>query len=208
MLDKELKPKACREFEAEILVLYHSTTISSNYQAVVHCGVAQQTARILDIDKEYIRTGDKAKVRFRFMYWPEYLKEGSRLIFREGRTKGIGRVTRSIPEEEELGDVNIKKRSKKKFGEEGDADTATKEEEEEKTEKPEKKPESTATKPAFKYAPKKQEGSGGGGTSAPSNVPLPQGSHGAHSSHGKDKPFDTKTRAPVEVKKGHLSKSS
>ncbi len=76
MLDARLKPIACREFEAEILVLYHSTTISPNYQAVVHCGVAQQTAKLLSLDKEYIRTGDKAKAQFRFMYWPEYVKEG------------------------------------------------------------------------------------------------------------------------------------
>eukprot|EP01114_Cavostelium_apophysatum_P005599 TRINITY_DN1678_c0_g1_i3.p1 TRINITY_DN1678_c0_g1~~TRINITY_DN1678_c0_g1_i3.p1 ORF type:complete len:239 (-),score=82.14 TRINITY_DN1678_c0_g1_i3:44-760(-) len=112
MVDPSLKPRSCREFEAEVLVLYHSTTISSNYQAVIHCGVAQQTARLVDLDKEYIRTGDKAKVRFRFMYWPEYVKEGSRLIFREGRTKGIGRITRIIPEEEELGDQAGKKNRK------------------------------------------------------------------------------------------------
>jgi GTPase len=47
MVDQSLKPKACREFEAEILVLYHSTTISTAYQAVIHCGVAQQTAKVL-----------------------------------------------------------------------------------------------------------------------------------------------------------------
>ncbi len=46
IVDQKIKPAACREFEAEILVLYHSTTISTNYQAVVHCGVAQQTARV------------------------------------------------------------------------------------------------------------------------------------------------------------------
>jgi len=114
LVDQSTKPRACREFESEVLVLYHSTTISSNYQAVVHCGVAQQTAKLLTMDKDYIRTGDKAKVRFRFMYWPEFVKEGSRLIFREGRTKGIGRITRIIPEEEELGDTPSQK-SKKSF---------------------------------------------------------------------------------------------
>jgi GTPase len=46
LVDPALKPKGCREFEAEVLVLYHSTTISTNYQAVVHCGVAQQTAKV------------------------------------------------------------------------------------------------------------------------------------------------------------------
>ena len=39
------------EFEAEILVLYHQTTIQKNYEAVVHCGTAQQCAKILNIDK-------------------------------------------------------------------------------------------------------------------------------------------------------------
>jgi GTPase len=46
LVDQSVKPKACREFEAEVLVLYHSTTICPNYQAVVHCGVAQQTAKV------------------------------------------------------------------------------------------------------------------------------------------------------------------
>ena len=96
-------------------MLYHSTTIGLNYQAVIHCGVAQQTAKLISLDRDFIRTGDKAKARFRFMYWPEYVKEGSRLIFREGRTKGIGRIARIIPDNEELGDINLpSRRSKKK----------------------------------------------------------------------------------------------
>lgn len=57
----------------------------------------------MGLDKEYIRTGDKARAQFRFMYWPEYVKEGSRLIFREGRTKGIGRIIKIVPPEEEIG---------------------------------------------------------------------------------------------------------
>eukprot|EP01133_Synstelium_polycarpum_P005678 gene5678-6559_t len=59
------KPVAVREFEAEIVVLYHSTTITGGYEAVVHCGASQQCARITHIDKGIIRTGDKAKVRLR-----------------------------------------------------------------------------------------------------------------------------------------------
>jgi len=116
MVDPSLKPVSCREFEAEVLVLYHSTTISANYQAVVHCGVSQQTAKLVGLNKDYMRTGDKAKVQFRFMYWNEYVKEGARLIFREGRTKGIGRVTRIIRPEEEIGDVPmLGKRARKKL---------------------------------------------------------------------------------------------
>ncbi|KAG0744286.1 hypothetical protein G6F57_005352 [Rhizopus arrhizus] len=86
-------PKVSRRFEAEILVLYHSTTIKSKYQAMVHCGAVRQTASILTSEKSILRTGDRAKVEFEFVKNPEYLTVGSRLIFREGRTKGIGKIT-------------------------------------------------------------------------------------------------------------------
>ncbi|RUS12795.1 hypothetical protein BC937DRAFT_87011, partial [Endogone sp. FLAS-F59071] len=72
--------KACREFEAEILVLYHSTTIGQKYQAMLHCGGIRQTARIMNMDKTVLRTGDRALVQFQFIKNPEYLKIGARLV--------------------------------------------------------------------------------------------------------------------------------
>ncbi|PIN88318.1 hypothetical protein AB205_0198670, partial [Aquarana catesbeiana] len=42
--------------------------------------------------KDELRTGEKAVVRFRFIKHPEYLKPGTKLLFREGVTKGIGHV--------------------------------------------------------------------------------------------------------------------
>jgi GTPase len=33
--------------------------------------------------------GDKAKVKFRFIKHPEYIKSGQRMVFREGRTKAV-----------------------------------------------------------------------------------------------------------------------
>ena len=39
-----------------------------------------------------LRSGDRARVTFEFLYRPEYLVLGARLVFREGRTKGIGKV--------------------------------------------------------------------------------------------------------------------
>lgn len=89
----EPMPKVSRRFEAEILVLYHSTTIKSKYQAMVHCGAVRQTASITTTEQTVLRTGDRAKVEFEFVKNPEYLTVGSRLIFREGRTKGIGKIT-------------------------------------------------------------------------------------------------------------------
>ncbi|KAG1461680.1 hypothetical protein G6F56_005674 [Rhizopus delemar] len=58
----EPMPKVSRRFEAEILVLYHSTTIKSKYQAMVHCGAVRQTASITTTEQTVLRTGDRAKV--------------------------------------------------------------------------------------------------------------------------------------------------
>ncbi|RDL39773.1 p-loop containing nucleoside triphosphate hydrolase [Venustampulla echinocandica] len=85
-------PKVYREFVAEVLILSHATTIKTKYQAMLHVGPISQTCAIIDIDRSYIRTGDRATVAFRFVQRPEYLAPGDRLLFREGRTKGLGIV--------------------------------------------------------------------------------------------------------------------
>lgn len=83
-----------REFVAEVLILSHATTIKTKYQAMLHVGPVSQTCAIIDIDRQYIRTGDRAQVAFRFVQRPEYLTVGDRILFREGRTKGLGIVKR------------------------------------------------------------------------------------------------------------------
>jgi len=133
MVSPQVDPQCCYEFEGEILVLHHPTTISTKYQAMVHCGSIRQTASIIRMSSECLRTGDKAQVLFRFyslkrsisfhflkipnqfnstprfvkhldkvvflrfVKHPEYLKEGQRLVFREGRTKAVGNVNKIIP---------------------------------------------------------------------------------------------------------------
>ncbi|KAK1132792.1 GTP-binding protein 1 [Melipona bicolor] len=97
MVAQALNPQACWEFEGEILVLHHPTTISSCYQAMVHCGSIRQTASIISMSQDCLRTGDKALVRFRFIKHPEYMKPGQRIVFREGRTKAVGNVVKLIP---------------------------------------------------------------------------------------------------------------
>merc|ERR1712000_65271 len=71
--------------------------ISTKYQAMVHCGSIRQTASIIRMSSECLRTGDKAQVLFRFVKHPEFLKEGQRLVFREGRTKAVGNVNKVLP---------------------------------------------------------------------------------------------------------------
>ena len=63
----------------------------------VHVGSVRQTASILYMSSELLRTGDKAIVRFRFIKNPEYLRVGMRMVFREGRTKAVGNITKLYP---------------------------------------------------------------------------------------------------------------
>ena len=101
-----------RQFEAKVTILKtHSTTIKIGYEPVLHVSTVRQTAKILDIsgilkhkqntndksnDKEinYLRTGDKATLKFRFKYRPEYIKEGYKILLAEGKVKIVGVVTK------------------------------------------------------------------------------------------------------------------
>jgi GTPase len=85
-------PHSFRKFVAEVQILHHPTTIKVNYQPTIHCGTVRQCAKIYHMDKPLIRTGDKALVSFEFMYKPEYINIGQEIVFREGRTKGVGTI--------------------------------------------------------------------------------------------------------------------
>ena len=89
--NKENRP--VMEFKANITVLHHPTTIRENYEPVIHCGKIAQSAIIEEMNRDKIRTGDKATIKFRFKYRPEFIEKEDILVFREGRTKGIGRIT-------------------------------------------------------------------------------------------------------------------
>ena len=48
-----------REFEANVIILHHSTTICCGYQPVVHCGVLRQSAEMIEIKgRENLKTGE------------------------------------------------------------------------------------------------------------------------------------------------------
>ena len=105
-----LRARVCREFTAQVVILYHSTTITAKYQAMLHCGTIRQTVQIVSMNLESDeaqsivspshvnspiqvgRTGDRAKIRFRFLKQPEMLKLGTKILFREGRTRGTGKI--------------------------------------------------------------------------------------------------------------------
>jgi hypothetical protein len=43
-------------------------------------------------DNKILRSGDKANVILEFLIKPEYVKNGMRLIFREGKVKAVGKI--------------------------------------------------------------------------------------------------------------------
>ena len=93
------------EFTADITVLKtHSTTIKLGYQPVVHTCSIRQTAQIMEITRKQcargqdgsdsvLRTGDRATIRFRFCYKPEFVRKGFRILMAEGRVKLLGKIT-------------------------------------------------------------------------------------------------------------------
>lgn len=105
-------PTSTKVFDAEICVLKgEGTTIRKSYQAYVHVLNVRQTAfaRNIEIvnnnalglppshsaDSEGIvlRPGSRAKVCFEFAKRPEYIRPGMRMLFRDGRVRGVGIIT-------------------------------------------------------------------------------------------------------------------
>ena len=61
-----------------------------HHQAVIHCEIVRQAARVVAMDRERLRSGDRAAVRFRFLQRPEYLTPGTRFVFRWVGRVGVG----------------------------------------------------------------------------------------------------------------------
>ena len=108
LLDPETKLEPTLEFEVEALIVHHSSTIKVGYQSVVHCHVIRQTCTIVQMDKEFLRAGDKGVIRFKFIKKPEYMHVGDTILFREGRTRGKGKITKIFPI-----DINVFNKEKK-----------------------------------------------------------------------------------------------
>ena len=99
-------PYCCEEFVAKVFILHHPTTIRENYQSTIHCGSVIQAAKILEIiniknsidsnENKLLRTGDFAKVKFKFMFRPEFIENESLFVFRENNAKGVGKILSTV----------------------------------------------------------------------------------------------------------------
>ncbi|MEM2637458.1 MAG: GTP-binding protein [Candidatus Korarchaeota archaeon] len=93
VLSVDEDPVAVREFEADIYILHHSSTIRRGYETMVHVCTVREQCVIIALSKEPLRTGDAAHATFRLKYNWAYIRPGMRFIFREGRTRGFGIIT-------------------------------------------------------------------------------------------------------------------
>ncbi len=96
LCSEEIHPKPVKSFEAEVLVLTHPTRITNGYEPIIHLFTVGESAKAELLQKDYLKSGENGKIKFVFKYSPHYLEEGDRFVFREGKTKGIGTVTRIL----------------------------------------------------------------------------------------------------------------
>lgn len=117
-------PKTTQYFWARVKIIKNPTSISIGYQPTIHSSTVYQTAEIIQIDKLdkavliashkegkaeekieessltnkdlIIRAGDIANVLFKFIFEGVYITEGSIISFREGKTKGLGKVIQTL----------------------------------------------------------------------------------------------------------------
>ena len=96
LCSSEYPAVSVREFEAEVAILVHPTTIKKGYECIAHIETIAETMTFEPVDSEYMSAGDTGKIKMKFKYRPCSIKEGQKLIFREGRSKGVGTITRII----------------------------------------------------------------------------------------------------------------
>ncbi|CAO3641725.1 unnamed protein product [Mucor hiemalis] len=116
------KPECYTEFEADLMVLYHATGVSKGTCGMVNCGSIRQHARVTsvtlteqlssdfenltvdstantaskDSKEATIQSGAQGRCTFKFMYEPCYLRLGAQVLFMQGGSKCLGRVSRLI----------------------------------------------------------------------------------------------------------------
>ena len=105
------KKNVVKEFKAKVRILHHSTTITNGYTPVIHCGPIRQSAKIINTKKinkkkktdeendKYLRTGDDCILSFKFIQHSEFMENNMIFFFRDGTTKGVGKVLTLSPTE-------------------------------------------------------------------------------------------------------------
>lgn len=106
---QETTDNLCYEFESEVEILNHSTTITTGYSPNLQMGNSKQCARIVlpldtnnkdlsgNVIEPTLKTGSVSIAKFRFLYRPEFVRTGDSFVFKEELTRGKGKVLNVLP---------------------------------------------------------------------------------------------------------------
>lgn len=100
LVNSNSSPKACRSFEAEIWSINDEVQrVKYTSQPIIHISHIRQSVKIVKKDEckeeEFILNPyESCRVRFEFLYSPEYLNVGSHLIIYQNNIKIYGYITR------------------------------------------------------------------------------------------------------------------
>ena len=63
---------------------------------LIYSHTVRQAATLVELldGVEFLRRGDRCLARFRFVHHAEYLTKSMPILFREGPTTGVGRITK------------------------------------------------------------------------------------------------------------------
>ena len=84
-------PFAIREFLSEVYILHHPTRIGRGYEPVIHIETISESVTF-NPEREFMMAGESGKVTIRFKYRPYHVYAGQKFIFREGKSKGVGKI--------------------------------------------------------------------------------------------------------------------
>ncbi len=96
LCEEGIKPKSVKSLEAEVVVLNHPTRISNGYEPILHINTVSETVKLKILGKKYLKAGESGKVKMTFRYKPQFVREGDKFVFREGKTKGIGTIIKIL----------------------------------------------------------------------------------------------------------------
>uniref|UniRef100_A0A0N5C1J7 Tr-type G domain-containing protein n=1 Tax=Strongyloides papillosus TaxID=174720 RepID=A0A0N5C1J7_STREA len=92
--------KPCRQFVARFFLLSHYSRgiVFVGFQGTMYIGSVCQTVTIVNIEggEKSLKTGRWYNVKFEFYSTPQCIKVGDPIIFREGKTKGMGEISKII----------------------------------------------------------------------------------------------------------------
>ncbi|MCS7127397.1 MAG: GTP-binding protein [Thaumarchaeota archaeon] len=92
----ETRPRAVRRFDGEFVVLNHPTRVATGYEPIFHCHTIAQSVKTFVHENGFVAPGEQGTATFSFKYRPEFVREDDVFVLREGRVKGIGRITRVL----------------------------------------------------------------------------------------------------------------